>query len=89
MIEFLSGLVLFLFWFFIDVVGYFFLRLALPVLSLGRAYVHPLGAAPGQFNRLGYRRDERGRIVVEKVAAGSIGFAVIVIVFLAVILATR
>jgi hypothetical protein len=66
MIEFLSGLMFFLFWFFIDLVGYVVARLTIPLLSFGHAYVHPYRSATGRFNWLGYRRDENGRIIVER-----------------------
>lgn len=89
MSNFLGGLILFLFWFFIDLVGYLVARLAIPLLSFGQAYVHPRNAPLGRFNWLGYRRDESGRVVVAEAAAGFIGFVMIVIVFLAIMLSVR
>jgi hypothetical protein len=80
---------LLLYWFFFEFIGCFVARLTIPVLSFGRAYVHPFGSPPGQFNWLGYRRDESGRMVVARDAAGFIGFMIIVIVFLAIVLIVR
>jgi hypothetical protein len=60
----------------VDVVGYTMARLALPLLSFGKVYVHPLAGPPGKFNVLGCRRDQTGRIEIESMAAGFIGLVI-------------
>jgi hypothetical protein len=81
--------ILLLYWFFIDFIGYSVARLAIPLLSFGRAYVRTLDAPLGRFNLLGYRRDEDGRIEVAEDVAGYLGLAIILMVILATILLVR
>jgi hypothetical protein len=50
------------------------------LLTLGRVYVEPLADPSRQFNWLGYRRDEGGRVAVEGTAAGLVGLVIITIV---------
>ena len=68
-----------IYWIFIDLVGCTVARFVLPAISFGRVYVEPLTSASRQFNWLGYRRDEDGRIEVESLAAGLIGLAILAV----------
>jgi hypothetical protein len=63
----------------IIVIGCSVARLAIPLLSFGRAYVEPPDSPPQPFNSLGCRRDQTGRIVVHETAAGSIGIIIVVL----------
>lgn len=67
-----------LYYIFIELIGYTVARFALPVLSLGRMYVEPLTSSSRPFNWLGYRRDQSGRIEVEGAAAGLVGLMIII-----------
>ena len=67
----------------IDIIGRTVARFALPIFSFGRIYVEPLNAPLRNFNALGYRRDESGRIEISSTIAGFIGFVVCLIVFFA------
>lgn len=83
--NFASACVALLYQIFIEAIGCTVARLALPLLSFGRVYVEPLASSPRQFNWLGYRRDERGRVEVEGTAAGLIGLVIITVVISAMI----
>lgn len=75
---------MFIFEFLIEMVGHAVARFALPRLSSGKIYVQPLNAPFGQFNALGYRYDEDGRIEVDSTVSGWIGFVVCLILFIAI-----
>jgi hypothetical protein len=70
--------------FLIDMIGHAVARYVLPRLSAGRIYVQPLNAPFGQFNALGYRYDEDGRIEVDSTVSGWIGFFCCFISFIAI-----
>ncbi|MFZ5717373.1 MAG: hypothetical protein ACOY3N_31475 [Bradyrhizobium sp.] len=74
-----------LYWLFFEFIGCSIARVVIPALSFGRVYVHSPGVAPEHFNRLGYRRDDAGRVVIARDVAGFIGFMIMVVVFLAII----
>jgi hypothetical protein len=54
-------------------------RLVLPLVSFGRVCVEPLTspAPPQKFNMFGCRRDERGRLELEKRAASLIAVVIL------------
>lgn len=80
--DFSSVFIGWLYYIFIELTGCTVARVALPVLSFGRVYVEPLTSSSRQFNWLGCRRDEIGRIEVEGTAAGLIGLIVLTVVIL-------
>lgn len=86
---FIAGCFAILYWLAIEFTGYLVARLAIPLLSFGRAYVQPLGSHRECFNWLGYRRDEGGRIEVAVDVAGYIGLFATFLVVLAIILLVR
>ena len=73
----------------IEIVGYTVARFALPLFSSGKIYVQPLTVSSGQFNWLGYRRDEHGRIEIESTAAGVVGLVICLIVAFGLVLLIR
>jgi hypothetical protein len=54
-------------------------RLVLPLVSFGRICVEPLTypSPPHRFNMFGYRRDERGRLELEKRAASLMSVVIL------------
>jgi hypothetical protein len=70
--------------FLIDMIGHAVARYALPRLSAGKIYVQPLSAPFGQYNVLGYRYDEDGRIEVDSTVSSWIGFFFCLILFIAI-----
>lgn len=73
----------------IEIVGYTVARFALPLFSSGKICVQPLTVSSGQFNLLGYRRDEHGRIEIELTAAGVVGLVICLIVVFGLVLLVR
>jgi len=70
--------------FLIDMIGHAVARYALPRLSAGKIYVQPLNASFGQFNLLGYRYAQDGRIEVDSTVSGWIGFFFCLVLFIAI-----
>lgn len=68
----------------VELIGYTAARAALPFLSSGRIYVEPFGASTPSPRRPWYRRNADGRIELRQDAAGWIGFAMCLLVLLAV-----
>jgi hypothetical protein len=68
----------------VDLIGYTVARAALPLLSFGRIYVEPFSASPPPLRWPGCRRDPAGRIELRQGAAGWIGVAICILIFLAV-----
>jgi hypothetical protein len=71
------------------VVGHGIARLVLPPLSFRRIQVQPLAGPSARFNLLGYRRLGRGRIEIERTAAGLIGLLIGLAACVAIVLLAR
>jgi hypothetical protein len=67
-----------LFDFIFEVIGYTVARIVLPLMSFGRIQIEPVGAPKREFNVVGYRHTEDGRIEIEASAAGLVGAVIIV-----------
>lgn len=68
----------------VELIGYSLARIALPVLSFGRIHVEPFSASTSSLRRPWYRRDADGRLELRQDAAGWIGFAMCLLVFLGI-----
>ena len=68
----------------VELIGYTVARAALPFLSFGQIHVEPFSASKPPLRRPWHRRDADGRIELRQEAAGWIGFAMCLMVLLAI-----
>ncbi|MBR0814898.1 hypothetical protein JQ544_25440 [Bradyrhizobium diazoefficiens] len=68
----------------VELIGYTVARSVLPFLSFGQIHVEPFSASTPSLRRPWYRLDADGRIELRQDAAGWIGFAMCLLMLLAI-----